>query len=1334
MNTATFRKSPLFRFIALTVLVAFVGLLPAQPSYAQVSIVMTPPGQMIHVTNHFEPPQMVGLKIDLKDPFSFNFIMDQGETPMPSDVQKEEFNKIIKYFLVSLAMPNKDMWVNLSPYESNRIIPEIFGQTEMGRDLLAQDYVLKQFTASLMYPENGLGKEFWTRVYSQAQARFGTTNINVNTFNKVWIVADKADIYQKDDTAFLVKSHLKVMLEQDFMAIEKNKEQFGNARALQDQSKDARTKMASDIVRQIIIPAIEKEVNDGKSFAAVRQAYSAEIMATWFKKTLRESLLGQVFADKSKIAGQKVSDPQAREKIYQQYLRAYKKGVFNYIREDATPDGQTIPRKYFSGGAFPVAIDLVKPVSANNPEVRAFGEQVNKAMMGGALRFALVGAFLAVVGVGSAQARPRVFQNPFHPTQATQNVEAGLKARENAEKQDLKGAGKGLEQTTVGLARTVGNIGRMGLDLIHPTKRGHGKVAQVAPTTGGPDPVQLQKDLATARQLAQDAEQARLDAVKAQAQAEAALKDLQGKTGTLSNEEKEQLRTGLQAANDKLTKAEAAAKTAQDKYNKLREDLEAFKSKTTEKLTGLQNDVTDRDSTIRDLRTKLANSTSPAERIGLQKQIDQLTTQQTKDNTTISDLQSQLQTLKDQIKQLNTDWANRLSASQQNFQEFRERNTKIFEAIGLGLAALLAAFATWKVKAKNSFARSVTEAARAYDRLTASVKEIQASKVITEANKAMVSQMVSQIWQRIKQGLGIGQANAKVIKDIRNRIKDLQGQIAEIRKGVSQGHPYGEPVIKGLNEAITAYENMIKALQALENSPVAGNVAPSVAASAAPAAETPAAEKTPAVETPAAEKTPPAETPAVVLPEGFSTENALSELGALEQEVANYPNALQALQDAVKEATDKLKTAETNKEPEAVLNDLFNAMRKAEADRDQLKTRSLGLPQLIQDKRNQIKDAYPAQRKQAEAKDTDVQAARTALTTAQQDQETVANGPETAQTNLAKIIAQLEAAYNNRNPQAVMGITGVVGEDNTPLGITLGNSDNQGKIVDYLDKERKKAEKTLSDARDIFNAAKEKSRQAQENLRRVEENSNRVAALDALTPRVNRVIVDANKEALGAISQSHQEEVQALQEKKKAMGQSLINEFEQIKEKQNNGSIGNEGEADSQRDYFTAKAILDAMGEAYNENTLRDKAYEVFQARDASVREGVGFNHLDHYNNAIRESAAQKRMDILQSEFDLIKAYGLGEADNPAIARLAELVNGRQQPAPAAQAKKEDLGGINLSDEHQVINIKVDGAGMPLPPRYQDQAMLNLNGLTSIIRRITPITPENVPALYELIK
>jgi ABC-type sulfate/molybdate transport systems ATPase subunit len=67
-----------------------------------------------------------------------------------------ESSKLIKYFLASLTIPEKDLWVNLShPYEKDRMIArKNLGQTEMGRDMLAQDYILKQLTASLIYPES----------------------------------------------------------------------------------------------------------------------------------------------------------------------------------------------------------------------------------------------------------------------------------------------------------------------------------------------------------------------------------------------------------------------------------------------------------------------------------------------------------------------------------------------------------------------------------------------------------------------------------------------------------------------------------------------------------------------------------------------------------------------------------------------------------------------------------------------------------------------------------------------------------------------------------------------------------------------------------------------------------------------------------------------------------------------------------------------------------------------------------------------------------------------------------------------------------------------------
>ncbi len=103
-----------------------------------------------------------------------------------------------------------------SPYEKDRVIPEQFGQTEMGRDLLAQDYMLKQLTASLMYPDEELGEEFWKHVYAKAQAEYGTTEIPMNTFNKVWIVPERAEVYVHEQNVFVVDSYLKVMMEEDY--------------------------------------------------------------------------------------------------------------------------------------------------------------------------------------------------------------------------------------------------------------------------------------------------------------------------------------------------------------------------------------------------------------------------------------------------------------------------------------------------------------------------------------------------------------------------------------------------------------------------------------------------------------------------------------------------------------------------------------------------------------------------------------------------------------------------------------------------------------------------------------------------------------------------------------------------------------------------------------------------------------------------------------------------------------------------------------------------------------------------------------------------------------
>ena len=386
-------------FVLLAFLLNSFGPIPgsfAEPVYTpEGQFILPVPGSLVELSPSFDPPLLKGIKVDPDNPLKFEFVLDQGSPSISykdglgGSFLKKESTKLIKYFLASLTIPEDDLWVNLSPYEKDRIIPSSFGLTEMGRDLLAQDYILKQVVASLIYPQGQTGKIFWQHIYALATQRYGTTNIPLSTFNKVWIIPEKAVVYEnaRAGTAYVVESRLKVMLDEDYLALDKNTiRQPGDMSALPTRghvpresgyvysstlpselglnapapqgnpqtSNDNTNELGSQIVREIVIPELTKEVNEGKNFAQLRQVYNSLILAAWYKRKIKESLLSQVYAGKNKVAGillppgDLVGNPQA---IYWRYVQAFKKGVFNYIKEEQDPlSKELIPRKYFSGG------------------------------------------------------------------------------------------------------------------------------------------------------------------------------------------------------------------------------------------------------------------------------------------------------------------------------------------------------------------------------------------------------------------------------------------------------------------------------------------------------------------------------------------------------------------------------------------------------------------------------------------------------------------------------------------------------------------------------------------------------------------------------------------------------------------------------------------------------------------------------------------------------------------------------------------------------------------------------------------------------------------------
>jgi hypothetical protein len=330
------------------------GLAQAQ----SVMQLMPEPGTLLPPSEAFTPAYLQGVTIDPMNALKFDFLIRKGDAALTPDQKQEEYTRLVKYFLTALTIPDTDQWVNLSPYEGDRLVDDQFGLTAMGRDLLAQDYLLKQLAASLTHPDTELGKKYWSEFYRRAHEKFGSADVPLESFNKVWIIPDTAVVYEKGTTAYLLTQRLRVMTERDYLAY---KSQAGQAAPVLNSpvgDDEEFVRLSSEVLRDVIVPEIEREVNQGKSFTVLRQICTAMVLATWYKRALKESILGRVYADQSRVAGIDQSDCSgkgaecsANRMIWEQYMEAFRKGVFNMIREDVDQYSQElIPRKYFSGG------------------------------------------------------------------------------------------------------------------------------------------------------------------------------------------------------------------------------------------------------------------------------------------------------------------------------------------------------------------------------------------------------------------------------------------------------------------------------------------------------------------------------------------------------------------------------------------------------------------------------------------------------------------------------------------------------------------------------------------------------------------------------------------------------------------------------------------------------------------------------------------------------------------------------------------------------------------------------------------------------------------------
>ena len=89
-------------FVILSFLGGILAAYLDRPSSKSYASFLPAPDKLIPLSEDFRPATLRGIKIDAKDPFKFEFILDSGHTALSDQDLQKESSKLIKYFLASL--------------------------------------------------------------------------------------------------------------------------------------------------------------------------------------------------------------------------------------------------------------------------------------------------------------------------------------------------------------------------------------------------------------------------------------------------------------------------------------------------------------------------------------------------------------------------------------------------------------------------------------------------------------------------------------------------------------------------------------------------------------------------------------------------------------------------------------------------------------------------------------------------------------------------------------------------------------------------------------------------------------------------------------------------------------------------------------------------------------------------------------------------------------------------------------------------------------------------------------------------------------------------------
>ena len=287
------------------------------------------------------------------------------------DIEKTNDGNLNAFF-TGLTLSNSKFWVNLNPWESDRIIDSDLKKTDVGKVMLLADLQMKKDFSKYENPCNStIGKEYWSRLETKSGQLLSTlqkkypdysidsTHVSFSPVTRHWIIPDTVNLYQSVNEIFVVNATLTIKSDpvSDHSSYQTdNLDSIFVSQSLKSDLNEAAKeygRYAMETEDQLIRPLVIQDINNRSGYAELRQIFISIALAQAYKKEFKAQSIFSSIIESNDLSDLESELPWNPRDIWQDYKKSFESYDYTCTQSEKYVEGNimiTHSKTYIGGG------------------------------------------------------------------------------------------------------------------------------------------------------------------------------------------------------------------------------------------------------------------------------------------------------------------------------------------------------------------------------------------------------------------------------------------------------------------------------------------------------------------------------------------------------------------------------------------------------------------------------------------------------------------------------------------------------------------------------------------------------------------------------------------------------------------------------------------------------------------------------------------------------------------------------------------------------------------------------------------------------------------------